>query len=452
MATKPIPSPTPTQNACRLCAPLGASMAFRGVESSVSVLHGSQGCATYIRRYLIGHFREPMDIASSSFHEDAAIFGGEKNLINALENVMDQYHPKIIGIASTCLSETIGEDLPMILKEFRKKHAGEELPLLVPVSTPSYKGSHTQGFHAATRALAKELAGGGEPIRQIQLFPGMVSPADLRYLKEIVADFDLSCVVAPDYSDTLDGQAVAEYQPVPEGGTPLSAWQSLGRGLASISMTSTTAAENRAGAFLQEKFCVPEHGIGLPIGIGATDKLFEILERISEKKIPEPHQGERGRLVDAYVDGHKYLFDKSVAIYGDEDLVTALTGFVAEIGMRPVVCGTGGKTPLFRKTLESLPNMDLENVKVLEDADFADIEAAIEKTRPDLILGHSKGYPMARRLQIPLVRVGFPIHDRMGGQRVRHLGYRGTQELFDRIINTLLEAQQNASKVGYINW
>jgi nitrogenase molybdenum-iron protein NifN len=47
------------------------------------------------------------------------------------------------------------------------------------------------------------------------------------------------------------------------------------------------------------------------------------------------------------------------------------------------------------------------------------------------------------------VRVGFPIHDRFGGQRMLHVGYRGTQELFDRLVNTILERKQEDSAVGY---
>jgi nitrogenase molybdenum-iron protein alpha/beta subunit len=36
-----------TQNACKLCAPLGASIVFRGIENCVPLVHGSQGCSTY---------------------------------------------------------------------------------------------------------------------------------------------------------------------------------------------------------------------------------------------------------------------------------------------------------------------------------------------------------------------------------------------------------------------
>jgi len=50
---------------------------------------------------------------------------------------------------------------------------------------------------------------------------------------------------------------------------------------------------------------------------------------------------------------------------------------------------------------------------------------------------------------VPLIRVGFPVHDRIGGQRILHLGYRGAQHLFDLVVNTLLEVKQDSSAIGY---
>jgi nitrogenase molybdenum-iron protein NifN len=46
------------------------------VEGCVPFLHGSQGCATYMRRYVISHYREPVDIASSALGEKNAVYGG----------------------------------------------------------------------------------------------------------------------------------------------------------------------------------------------------------------------------------------------------------------------------------------------------------------------------------------------------------------------------------------
>ena len=72
-----------------------------------------------------------------------------------------------------------------------------------------------------------------------------------------------------------------------------------------------------------------------------------------------------------------------------------------------------------------------------------------EALRPELIIGNSKGYAMARRLKIPMVRVGFPIHDRVGGSRILHVGYKGAQQLFDTIVNAILTEKQTESRIGY---
>ena len=173
---------TATQNACNLCAPLGAALVFKGIANSVPLLHGSQGCSTYIRRYMISHFKEPMDIACSNFGEDTAIFGGGANLKLAIDNIRKQYTPDLIGVATTCLSETIGDDVPMFIKAYQGGYQDEDLPELVHVATPSYQGTHMQGFHGAVRALVSTLA---EPTdrgerRSVNLFPGMVSPAEAR--------------------------------------------------------------------------------------------------------------------------------------------------------------------------------------------------------------------------------------------------------------------------------
>lgn len=52
-------------NPCK-CGLPGVVTAFYGVKGSMSILHGSQGCSTYIRRHMATHYNEPIDIASSS--------------------------------------------------------------------------------------------------------------------------------------------------------------------------------------------------------------------------------------------------------------------------------------------------------------------------------------------------------------------------------------------------
>lgn len=445
---------TSTTNACKLCKPLGACLAFRGIEAAVPFLHGSQGCATYMRRYIISHFREPMDIASSSLGEKQAVYGGGPNLKQGLKNVQTKYGARLIGVATTCLTETIGDDVPLLVREFRREMAesnrGEEMPALVTVSTPSFSGTHMEGFHAAVRSVVEQMAGGGPPTESVNLLPGFVSPGDIRYLQEILEDFGLPGIVLPDISETLDGPAQDDYAKIPAGGTPLEDIRAMGRSRATLEFGRTLFPQETAGRFLENHFGVPWRPLGVPIGLRETDRLFQVLEELGDCPTPSYHGRERGRLLDALVDGHKYVFGKKAVVYGEEDLVVGLTAFLAEIGVRPVLCASGGHSGGFGEAIAAVTAGLLpEPPLVREGMDFYEIAEEAEALAPDLLVGHSKGYHLARRWGAPLIRVGFPIHDRFGGQRILHLGYRGAQSLLDRIINALLEKKQQDSPVGY---
>ena len=78
-------------NPCKMCMIMGASLAFKGLEKSIVVMHGSQGCSTYVRRHMAQHFNEPVDIASSSLNEKATVFGGSERLKAGLKNVIKLY-------------------------------------------------------------------------------------------------------------------------------------------------------------------------------------------------------------------------------------------------------------------------------------------------------------------------------------------------------------------------
>ncbi|MDR3764671.1 MAG: nitrogenase component 1 [Acidobacteriota bacterium] len=446
-----------TRNPCKACAPMGATLVMRGIEGGVPFLHGSQGCATYMRRYLISHFREPMDIATSGFSEASTIFGGGANLRQGLQNVTSQYKPGLIGIATTCLTETIGEDMNLLLHEYRAKGGqAENAPELVHVATPSYRGTHVDGFNDAVRAVVEQMAAEGAlPSAYTQsflnIFPGMVSAEDLRFLKEVADDFGIPATVFPDYSETLDGPSMLKYKKIPEGGTPLLALHATPAARASIELGRTLRQKKTAASFLQERFLVPAKRIGLPVGVEETDVFFNTMEKVTGAPMPEKYAAQRGRLIDAYVDGHKYVFGKRAIVFGDEDMVVGMTSLLAEIGAQPILCASGGKSGALAKSIAEVTTHLKEAPLVREGVDFMTMaeEAEMKELKPDFMIGSSKGAKFARALGVPLIRVGFPIHDRFGGQRILHLGYRGAQQLFDQIINTLLELKQDSSPIGY---
>ena len=146
-----------------------------------------------------------------------------------------------------------------------------------------------------------------------------------------------------DYSDTLDGPTWSEYQRIPHGGTPLADHPPHGprAGHASNSARRATPARPPARCWksgsASRGTCMP-----LPIGVMQTDRLFEVLEAISGRPSPPEHVDERGRLIDAYVDAHKYVFGKRAVVYGEQDLVVAWPRCWPRSASTPVLCALGG--------------------------------------------------------------------------------------------------------------
>ncbi len=450
-----------TRNACKLCAPLGASVAYKGIRGCVPIIHGGQGCATYIRRYLISHYKEPVDIASSNFTEESTIFGGGANCMAAIENVISQYQPEVIGMATTCLSETIGDDVKSYIKNYKDLTDRKTLPHFINSSTPSYQGSHIDGFHEAVDSTVKSIAEEGETGNHLNIFPGFVSPEDLRQIKTILKDFGIDYILVPDFSETLDNPIWDSYHRIPEGGTPIESIKKCGSARASIELgtilnkgslsgrvknnsLATTAAE-----YLQENFGVENRRMPLPFGVTNCDNFFDTLSLITGKPIPEKYTKERGRLIDSYVDGHKYVFGKRAVVYGEEDLVVALSAFLNEIGIEVALAASGGESGKLKEEINKYCPENTDKITVKNGFDYEMIHDWCIENKPDILIGNSKAYYIARELNIPIVRCGFPIHDRIGGQRLKHVGYTGTQELFDKVVNELIGYKQDNSEVGY---
>ncbi len=132
-----------TVNPAKACQPLGAVLCALGFEKTMPYVHGSQGCVAYFRTYFNRHFKEPVACVSDSMTEDAAVFGGQKNMMAGLENAKALYKPDIIAVSTTCMAEVIGDDLNAFINNTKKAgHIEQDFP--TPFAhTPSFVGSHT---------------------------------------------------------------------------------------------------------------------------------------------------------------------------------------------------------------------------------------------------------------------------------------------------------------------
>ena len=424
-------------NPCKMCMPMGAVLAMKGIENSMVILHGSQGCSTYIRRHISGHYNEPIDIASSSLNEEGTVYGGENNLKKGLDNIIKVYQPKIIGVATTCLAETIGEDIRRITSEYIRDTKTQIR--IVPIQTPGYGGTQNEGYFAALRALVEQLAVTSRLNNKINIVASMMSPADVRNIKGMMDAMGIEYILLPDISDTLDAPYKKDFRNIPEGGTKIEDIEDMAGALATLEIGMTVPDSVSPGKYLEETFGVPLYRCSIPIGIQLTDRFLELLKSISCKQVPEGILKERGRLLDGMIDSHKHAAEGRVVIYGEPELVYSAAVFCSENGIEPVLLATGnerGKLPDLLDYLAS--DSDIKPV-IIDDSDFETIEKQALELTANILLGNSDGKFITERHGIPLVRYGFPIHDRMGGQRLMYTGYTGSLKLLDDLVNTLLD-------------
>jgi nitrogenase molybdenum-iron protein NifN len=426
------------ENPCNMCMPMGGILALKGIEKSMVIVHGSQGCSTYMRRHIAEHFNEPVDVGSSSLNEKGTIYGGEKNLRLAFDNIIKVYHPKVIGIVTTCLAETIGEDIERITSQYLLDKGMDEFPIIT-ASTPGYGGSHFEGYFFTLKRIIMQLTQATEKHNQINILIPNMSPADIRELKRILQQMEIEYILCPDFSDTLDRPFEKPYTKMSEYGTKLADIKIMGGALATIQMGVTIDDNISPGKYLADEYNVPLYNIAIPIGVENTDIFINTLAKITGKVIPEGLHRERGRLLDGMIDSHKYNFAGRSVIFGEPEMVYAVTKTCLENGIFPAVIATGSQVGKLNELLVAALMDAPQKSNILIETDFATMLAASQAGKVNIGIGPSDGRYLTEKGEIPLVRLGFPIHDRVGGQRLLSVGYTGTMMLLDRITNTLLE-------------
>lgn len=424
-------------NPCKTCQPVGAMYAALGVHKCMPHSHGSQGCASYHRTYLSRHFKEPAMASTSSFTEGASVFGGGSNVKTAVRNIFEIYDPDIIAIHTTCLSETIGDDLNAYIMDM-------EIPegkLIVHTSTPSYVGSHINGFFnmmcGFINGLTKKT---GVSTGKTAIFPGFVNPGDIRELKRIAALMQVPFTMFPDTSGIMDGPMTSKFEMYPKGGTSIPEIQALGDAAQVLALGKITSVE--PAELLKKKFGVPYTLLPLPIGIDNTDRFIMELAKISKQEVPYELEEERGRLVDILLDSHQYTYRKTVAIYGDPDTVLGLTELCAEMGLTPKYVITGTPKEDFRRDAEAIfEKYGLQDCTAKANADLFELHQWIKNEPVDLMIGTSYGKAIAKAEDIPLVRAGFPILDRYVHSYLPLVGYAGMMRMAEKILGAIMDKQ-----------
>ena len=423
-------------NPSKMCQPMGAIQALLGVKDSMPLIHGSQGCSTYIRFQLTRHFREPIEVASTSMSEKTVIYGGEFNLMKALKNITEKQSPSMIAVTSSCLTETIGDDMAGIIKKFKDANLDKELPVIIPISTPSYVESHVEGYNRTVKALVEHLVTPTVKNGKINIITGNISPADVKEVKNILKEMDCESIILTDTSENLDAPLTEDTLSLYDGGTTIEEIEDTANSLGTNSLSKHV---DSAGVFLEKKFGVKSISGPIPIGLENTDSFVKSVSQLGDLEIPESIEKDRGRLIDAMVDAHSYNYHRKVAIFGDPDFVSGLTRFTCEMGMIPTVVCTGTKSKRFIEDINTISEEKGVSPIILAGGDLYDMHREIKEAGADILIGNAYGASIAQEENIPLFRVGFPVFDRLGAQRISVLGYNGGIDFVDKLTNTILD-------------
>ena len=429
-----------TVNPSKTCQPIGAMYAALGIHNCLPHSHGSQGCCSYHRSTLTRHYKEPVMAATSSFTEGSSVFGGQANLLQAISTIFSVYNPDVIAVHTTCLSETIGDDIPQIIAKARVEGKIPTGKRIIHANTPSYVGSHVTGFANMVKGMVAYFA---EPSEKrsgsLNIIPGWVEPSDMREIKRMLGIMGIEATVFPDTSDVLDAPQTGRHEFYPKGGTTVEQLSCTSAARATLALGPS--ASDAAAKLLDTKFHVPFQSLELPIGLRATDRFVNALRKTARVSIPDVLREERGRMMDIITDMHQYFYNKRVALWGDPDQLVSLVEFLVDLDMRPVYIVTGTPGKQFENRIETALAGRVPEAKVRQGsaADMFLMHQWIKQKPVDLLIGNTYGKYIARDEGIPFVRHGFPIVDRVGHSYFPTVGYTGGMRLLEKILNELMD-------------
>ena len=431
MAIISVTSTSVAVNPLKQSQTVGAVLAFLGLKGMMPLLHGSQGCTALTKAVLVQHLRQAIPLSSTAMTEVATILGGEERVEQAILTLVQRSKPEIIGLCSTGLVETRGDDMGRFVKEIRYRHPELDYLPIVLVSTPDFKGTLQDGFAGAVESIVREIPQKSSkqdacPTQITILASSAFTPGDVQEIKEIVTSFGLVPIVLPDLSSSLNGHIEDSSSAITANGTTLAQLRSIANSLFTLALGESM----RAGAqILDKRFNIPYEVFGELTGLTAVDKFLQALADISGIRVPEKYRRQRRQLQHVMLENHFYFGCKRVSLALEPDLLWSTVSFMRSLGVQIHAAVTTTRFPL----LEKLP------IKSITIGDLEDFEQLAVGS--DLLITNSHGVAIAQRLKIPLYRQGIPIFDRLDHSQLTKVGYRGTMQLLFDIGNLFLEQE-----------
>lgn len=378
----------------RACVYSGARVVLNPVTDAVHLVHGPIGCAGYTWD-IRGAKSSGVETNRSSFSTDMkeidVVFGGEKKLSKAIDELVDIYRPPVVFVYSTCIVGIIGDDLESVCKTASKKH---NIPV-IPVKSEGFKGNKSDGYKAACDALKKLIK---RPEKGAAEKKPEESPEVNRPKINILGDFNVAgdvWLVKPLFEKmgievivSMTGDSTAE---------------SISRAAeADLNLVQCSGSMTYLAKWMQQEYGIPYQTISffgmedISIALRKTAEYFGSEEM--KKKAEKILETEINRIMPEISRVRERVKGKKAAIYmgGPAKALTLIKGF-AELGMEVVIIGTQtGK----KEDYEQISYSVRDGTVIVDDANPLELADLLVKQKADLMVAGVKERFIAYKLGV----------------------------------------------------
>ncbi len=371
-----------SQRACVYC---GARVVLNPITDAIHIVHGPIGCASYtwdIRGSLSSGGELYRNSFSTDLKEHDVIYGGEKKLAGAIDELVGKYPSSLVFVYSTWIVGVIGDDLEAVCKAAAERHG----IAVIPVQSSGFIGNKAAGYRAACDALLRVI----EP-------PSGEGPAR-RPCLNYLGDFNLAgeAWIIGNYLREM-GIAVNTVF------TGDSTYESL-RGAARASLNIVQCAGSMAylAEQLENLYRIPYIRVSF-IGVEDTIRsLRQIAAIFHDDSIAARAENlierEAAAVAPRIAWYREKLQGRKAAVYvgGGFKAISLIRQF-REIGIEVVMVGTQtGK----KEDYDTINELVQDGTVILDDANPAELEKFMLKQGADILVGGVKERPLAYKLGV----------------------------------------------------
>ena len=422
---------------------VGAMRIATAMKDVHYVLHAPQGDTYADLLFTMIERRKKRPPVTYTTFQARDLGGDTANLFkDAARDAYERFKPQAMLVGASCTAELIQDD-PGGLAE------ALNLPIpVVPLELPSYQKKENWGaaetFYQLTRAFAGKHAlapGAKRAPRPEGRRPccnllgatalGFRHRDDIvevtRLLNRLGVDINVCAPMEASPADLARlGDADFNVVMYPEIAGQTAKW--LERSFAQPATKTVPIGVGATRDFIREVADLSSRGASIDLGSqgGTTDAAAETLLSAEESRLPW-----YSKSVDS-----TYLTGKRVFIFGDATHALAAARIAKdELGFTVVAIGT--YTREYAREVRDLAKA--YGAEAIVSDDFLAVEEAIQRLRPELVLGTQMERHIAKRLGIPVAVISAPVHVQDFPARYSpQMGFEGANVIFDTFVHPLM--------------